>query len=87
MGEVKHLYKITREPIKMKNGYCTNLVLGKCKTYEDRPTVCRLWGVTETMECSFGCKPERLLAEGEARKILAEVANLFNEQGKFVTNE
>lgn len=32
--------------------------LGTCSVYEVRPMVCRLWGMTETMRCPYGCVPE-----------------------------
>lgn len=31
---------------------------GHCSMYSDRPAVCRLWGVVETMKCPHGCVPE-----------------------------
>lgn len=33
----------------------------RCDVYEARPLVCRMWGVTETMQCENGCVPTRLL--------------------------
>ncbi len=37
---------------------CTLLVAGRCSRYEDRPLICRLWGVVPEMPCQFGCQPE-----------------------------
>jgi len=34
---------------------CHLLFNGKCTVYEDRPLLCRLWGVAEKMPCTFGC--------------------------------
>ena len=31
--------------------YCPALVQGRCAVYEDRPTICRLWGATTSMPC------------------------------------
>lgn len=38
---------------------------GRCKVYEDRPLVCRAFGVTEAMKCPFGCEASRLLSDEE----------------------
>lgn len=37
---------------------CPLLVDGRCSAYDDRPTVCRLWGAEETMRCPWGCIPD-----------------------------
>lgn len=39
---------------------------GDCAVYEDRPMICRLWGLTRAMACPHGCVPERWLTEDEA---------------------
>lgn len=44
---------------------------GACSVYVDRPLICRLWGVVETMPCPFGCRPERWLSEQEALELAA----------------
>jgi len=31
---------------------------GRCSVHSIRPTICRLWGATETMPCPHGCLPE-----------------------------
>jgi hypothetical protein len=56
--------------------HCPALVKGRCIVYEDRPTICRLWGVVESMPCPYGCQPDRVLddAEGYALVHLAEEA-------------
>lgn len=30
----------------------------RCAVYEDRPMICRAWGVTEKLECPYGCVPD-----------------------------
>jgi Fe-S-cluster containining protein len=39
---------------------CDKLIplVKKCSIYEDRPLICRLFGVVEGMKCPHGCKPE-----------------------------
>ena len=35
---------------------CPALVDGRCSVYTSRPTICRIWGVSEPMPCPFvGC--------------------------------
>jgi hypothetical protein len=50
--------------------YCPALVDGSCAVYEDRPTICRLWGVTESMPCPHGCTPEQALTREESHELL-----------------
>lgn len=30
----------------------------RCRAYAERPLICRLWGLMESMPCHYGCKPE-----------------------------
>lgn len=46
---------------------------GRCGQYENRPLICRLWGVTDGMRCPWGCTPERVVSKKEARAMLMEV--------------
>lgn len=32
--------------------------LGTCSIYAERPMICRLWGLVESMPCPYGCVPE-----------------------------
>lgn len=45
----------------------------RCSVYEIRPLICRIWGLTRTMRCHYGCRPERWLTEEEAARMIAEV--------------
>lgn len=29
-----------------------------CQVYQDRPMVCRIWGLIEALACPWGCRPE-----------------------------
>ena len=62
--------------IKTENGKCPLLQNGQCGAYEYRPMICRLWGLTQTMVCSHGCQPERVLTEKEALGFMTEAAKL-----------
>lgn len=48
-------------------------MLRRCALYEDRPTVCRLWGVMEHQLCAYGCEPDRLMSDEEGYRLLADV--------------
>jgi hypothetical protein len=43
-----------------------------CTVYEARPTVCRIWGVTESMQCEWGCEATGTLSNLQAFQLLAE---------------
>lgn len=58
---------------------CSHLNIdGKCNIYENRPLVCRLFGVVKKMKCKHGCKPERYLTENEEISLM----NMVNETNK-----
>lgn len=46
---------------------------GRCRAYGARPAICRLYGVTEGLPCEYGCVPERVMTDAEAREVLAAV--------------
>lgn len=39
---------------------------GRCEVYRDRPFVCRAWGASAKMPCTFGCLPETPYLSEEA---------------------
>lgn len=88
-GEFIHLTKITREkPSVVDFDRCNYLKDERCSVYDDRPSVCRLFGVVDVMKCPHGCEVERVLAEPEARKIMDEISKLFNEMPRtYITND
>src|SRR5262245_45255889 len=45
---------------------------GRCSVYAVRPMICRLWGVVESMPCTYGCRPERYLTMDEAIALLLQ---------------
>lgn len=47
-------------------------MFGRCSVYADRPLLCRLWGVVESMPCPWGCRPERTLTDAEGHALLAQ---------------
>ena len=46
---------------------------GRCRAYDIRPGICRLWGLTEKMKCPHGCVPERWVTQQEAFEFLAAI--------------
>lgn len=44
-----------------------------CTVHDIRPLVCRLYGVTQRMQCPHGCTPERLLTDEEEFALINEV--------------
>jgi Fe-S-cluster containining protein len=50
--------------------YCPALKNGHCSVYEIRPTICRLWGATESMPCPHGCTPPEALGQAESFELL-----------------
>lgn len=56
--------------------YCPALVDGRCSVYEDRPTICRLWGATESMPCPQGCTPADALSRAESHRLLRSAAEI-----------
>jgi Fe-S-cluster containining protein len=43
-----------------------------CNFYEQRPLICRLWGVVQRLRCPFGCVPERWLSDKEADRLIRQ---------------
>ncbi|NUS02078.1 MAG: YkgJ family cysteine cluster protein [Nonomuraea sp.] len=42
----------------------------KCDVYEARPLICRLWGVADSMPCTYGCQPSRVLSDVETYELM-----------------
>jgi hypothetical protein len=56
--------------------YCPALRDGRCSVYDARPTICRLWGATESMPCPHGCGPAVPLTQEQSHGLLRESAEL-----------
>lgn len=57
---------------------------GRCTAYRERPTICRLYGVSPSMECQYGCKPKRMLTESEAGGIMRQVMAIGGRSSSHV---
>lgn len=54
----------------------------QCSVYEVRPMLCRLWGATESMPCTYGCVPEEgLLPDAEGHMLLAQSLDVGKPDG------
>jgi Fe-S-cluster containining protein len=62
--------KLGYEP-RATGAVCPLLRAGLCSVYPVRPMLCRLWGLVETMQCPWGCVPERVLTTREGYVFLA----------------
>lgn len=50
--------------------YCPALHDGRCGVYDVRPTICRLWGATQSMPCPHGCTPPDALPQERSYQLL-----------------
>jgi hypothetical protein len=50
--------------------YCPALRDGRCSVHEVRPTICRLWGATQSMPCPHGCTPPDALTQAQSFELL-----------------
>lgn len=66
---------------------CSMLKGDRCTVYSIRPLICRLWGVVESMSCPHGCKPERTLTDQEGLAIMAEAADLYDDDDMNIFRE
>ncbi len=46
---------------------------GRCRVYEIRPAICRLYGLVPEMKCPHGCEPERWLSPEEGKAFILDV--------------
>jgi uncharacterized protein len=62
------------------DGHCSLLYpTGKCRIYDRRPLVCRIWGMVGDdvrMQCPHGCRPSRWLTNKEARVLTRRVLEI-----------
>jgi len=86
-GEMEEMTKAANgvAPCVDKNLTCNYLVLGRCAIYNDRPTICRIWGLTSKLGCPHGCKRERALSVREVLDITAKVKKIAGD-GRIYKN-
>lgn len=79
--EVQRLEKAGGSPLSHdpETLHCSMLENGRCRAYEARPLICRLWGVVRGMPCVFGCVPERMLENVEGFALLERALQIGGE--------
>lgn len=55
-------------------------IFKRCSVYEIRPLICRIWGLTKMLPCSYGCRPDRWLTEPEAYELIARAHEISGDQ-------
>ena len=74
--------RIGRTPRDTKDLSCPMLsLMGSCTIYDIRPAICRIYALTKSLQCQFGCTPERWLDDTEARRLLRRIHQLSNPTG------
>lgn len=63
-----------------KCGNCPMLQNKRCSVYDQRPLICRLWGMVKKMRCPFGCRPTRWVSDAEAKVLFEAVADLSKRE-------
>ncbi len=65
---------VLRDPVVALRSCAALTPFGRCGVHAVRPTLCRLYGTSEGLECAWGCEPRGvLLSRSEARALLDEV--------------
>jgi uncharacterized protein len=77
----QHLISANGGPeISMLDDPCPALnFMGRCSVYEDRPLICRLWGIADDMPCHYGCKPSRQLTRNEGFDLLRRAREISGD--------
>lgn len=58
----------------MDRGCCPFLSAeNRCTIYEERPIMCRVWGVADGLTCPHGCEPEERMSKKRFDKLVEEV--------------
>jgi Fe-S-cluster containining protein len=76
-GEPPRLDLLTRR--------CNYLRDGQCAVYDDRPYICRAFGVTPIMPCVHGCEAERIMTPAEDKALMREIGELLGGRGVVFT--
>jgi len=86
LPEYRRLTEATGTPPTVDDSLtCSFLKDGKCSAYDVRPAICRLWGLEESMQCEFGCKPAKVLTKAEAFQFLSRVDKATGHKGMVFT--
>jgi len=87
VGEAEALTKAAGfEPTMSDDYVCGYLKEGCCSVYEQRPTICRLFGVAEKLTCPHGCEYEKIISIETVFMILQLVRNVAGDGEHVVYN-
>jgi len=67
------------EPTISDDLVCGYLKEGRCSVYENRPAICRLFGVAEKLTCPHGCEFEKIISIETVFMILQLVRNVAGD--------
>lgn len=48
----------------------------RCVAYDQRPMICRVYGMSRGLPCAHGCVPDRWLTEAEGREFVARAMTI-----------
>jgi len=77
---------LARWPEKSSNWYnvhslkCPFVTEDGCSIHEERPITCRMFGISEGLECPRGAMVSDILTEQQASEIYSEYTTLFKEE-------
>ena len=60
---------------------------GRCKIYNERPLICRLFGVAKGLKCQHGCVPDKYLPDRKAQKFMEAIEDLTPKLSKHIKVE
>lgn len=60
---------------------------GTCQVYEDRPLICRTWGLDPRMKCHYGCEPEGWINAAYFQQLIQEIQEVIPEGVSFLSDE
>lgn len=63
-------------PVSSTDDRCPYLLMDRCSIYEQRPTICRLYGVARGLQCPHGCQPTQLYSEDAAQTLLRRIRKI-----------
>ncbi|MFT6910114.1 MAG: hypothetical protein ACJAS1_006842 [Oleiphilaceae bacterium] len=71
--------EMSRRPVKndavLESYNCVNLGPNGCMVCEERPLICRLFGITSNIPCPNSCRPEVMIDPKVERKVHHYIAN------------
>lgn len=73
---IEYMSKRMLEPTGTSEDQCPYLQLRRCSIYDQRPTICRLFGIARGMECRHGCRPARIVERDEGHVLLNRIRKL-----------